>query len=139
MCGLVGIFDTRGHADVDRDLLTRMNDRQLHRGPDESGIHIEPGIGLAHRRLSIIDIEAEVREQLGLQEDGGALIGDVSAGPAQDAGIRRGDIVLMFDGKDVKNARHLSGLIEQADDKRTVAVLVRRGDSPLFMALRLRD
>ena len=89
--------------------------------------------------LSIIDIDAEVREQLGLEKVGGALIGDVSAGPAQDAGIRRGDIVLMFDGKDVKNARHLSDLIEQADDKRTVAVLVRRGDSPLFMALRLRD
>ena len=89
--------------------------------------------------LSIIDIDAEVREQLGLEEPGGALIGGVSAGPAQDAGIRRGDIVLMFDGIDVKNARHLGELIGQADDKRTVAVLVRRGDSPLFMALRLRD
>ena len=89
--------------------------------------------------LSIIDIDAQVREQLGLEEPGGALIGGVSAGPAQDAGIRRGDIVLMFDGVDVKNARHLRELIEKSDDKRTVAVLVRRGDSPLFMALKLRN
>ncbi|MDJ0739005.1 MAG: DegQ family serine endoprotease [Gammaproteobacteria bacterium] len=87
--------------------------------------------------LSIIDIEPNVRQELGLDRSGGALIGEVSVGPAQDAGMRRGDIVLMFDGVDVKNARHLRELIEGADDKRTVAVLVRRGDSPLFMALRL--
>lgn len=89
--------------------------------------------------LSIIDIDPEVREQLDLDVDGGALIGKVGAGPARDAGIRRGDIVLMFDGVDVKNARHLVELIEKTDDKRSVAVLVRRGESPLFMALRLED
>ena len=51
--------------------------------------------------------------------------------------MRRGDIVLMFDSVEVKNAEHLRELIESADEKRTVAVLVRRGDNPLFMALRL--
>lgn len=56
MCGLVGIFDTRGGREIDRGLLTRMNDIQIHRGPDEGGLHLEPGIGLGHRRLSIIDI-----------------------------------------------------------------------------------
>lgn len=89
--------------------------------------------------LAIIDIDPKVRKELELDESGGALIGKVSPGPAQEAGMRRGDIVLMFDGSDVKNARHLRELIEQADDKRTVAVLVKRGDSPMFMALRLRD
>ncbi len=72
MCGLVGIFDTRGHADVDRDLLGRMNDRQLHRGPDESGIHIEPGVGLAHRRLSIIDLASG--QQPLFNEDGSVVV-----------------------------------------------------------------
>ncbi len=33
-----------------------MNEVQHHRGPDEDGIHVEPGLGLAHKRLSIIDI-----------------------------------------------------------------------------------
>jgi asparagine synthase (glutamine-hydrolysing) len=37
-------------------VLEQMNQRQFHRGPDEGGLHIEPGIGLAHRRLSIIDV-----------------------------------------------------------------------------------
>ncbi len=56
MCGIVGIFDLNGKREIDLTLLTRMNQSQLHRGPDEGGLHIEPGVGLGHRRLSIIDL-----------------------------------------------------------------------------------
>lgn len=56
MCGIVGIFDTTGQRDVSGSLLSRMNQSQFHRGPDEEGIHIEPGLGFGHRRLSIIDL-----------------------------------------------------------------------------------
>jgi asparagine synthase (glutamine-hydrolysing) len=35
-----------------------MNQTQFHRGPDEGGVHVEPGVGLAHRRLSIIDLSS---------------------------------------------------------------------------------
>ncbi len=58
MCGLVGIFDIHGKAEIDRNLLGRMNDAQTHRGPDESGLYTAPGIGLGHRRLSIIDLKS---------------------------------------------------------------------------------
>ena len=56
MCGITGIFDTRGRRDIDRRVLSRMNESQHHRGPDEGGLHVEPGVGLGHRRLSIIDL-----------------------------------------------------------------------------------
>ena len=56
MCGITGIFDTRGKREIDRAVLHRMNESQFHRGPDEGGLHIEPGVGLGHRRLSIIDL-----------------------------------------------------------------------------------
>lgn len=56
MCGITGIFDTRDTSDISRDLLHRMNESQFHRGPDEGGLHLEPGVGLGHRRLSIIDL-----------------------------------------------------------------------------------
>jgi asparagine synthase (glutamine-hydrolysing) len=56
MCGITGIFDTRGRRDLDRALLARMNQTQFHRGPDEGGEHHEPGVALGHRRLSIIDL-----------------------------------------------------------------------------------
>jgi len=56
MCGITGIFDSRERRSVDDALLFRMNDSLVHRGPDDSGYHIEPGVGLAQRRLSIIDL-----------------------------------------------------------------------------------
>ena len=58
MCGIVGIFETRDRREVDEALLTRMNNAQWHRGPDEGGLHREPGLGLGHRRLSIIDLSS---------------------------------------------------------------------------------
>src|SRR5256885_1520414 len=56
MCGIVGIMDLRGRREVPRDLLARINETQHHRGPDAGGLHLEPGLGLGHRRLSIIDL-----------------------------------------------------------------------------------
>src|SRR5207244_4180598 len=56
MCGIAGIFDTRATRPVDRPALVRMHDSLVHRGPDEDGLHVEPGVGLAHRRLAIIDV-----------------------------------------------------------------------------------
>ena len=58
MCGITGIFDTKGKRTIDKNMLSRMNDSQYHRGPDQDGLHIEEGVGLGHRRLSIIDISS---------------------------------------------------------------------------------
>jgi asparagine synthase (glutamine-hydrolysing) len=57
MCGISGIFDLRGKRNVDQPLLKAMNRSQAHRGPDGEGYHFEPGVGLGHRRLAIIDLE----------------------------------------------------------------------------------
>jgi asparagine synthase (glutamine-hydrolysing) len=72
MCGITGIFDTRGTAAIDRATLQRMNDSQLHRGPDEGSLHLEPGVGLGHRRLSIIDIATG--QQPLFNEDGSVVV-----------------------------------------------------------------
>ena len=56
MCGIVAIIDLRACRPIDRDTLVRMNESQHHRGPDEVGLHLAPGVGLGHRRLSIIDL-----------------------------------------------------------------------------------
>ncbi|MDK6078683.1 XrtA/PEP-CTERM system amidotransferase [Massilia varians] len=56
MCGIVGILDTRGARPIEREALRRMNESQHHRGPDEGELYLEPGLGMGHRRLSIIDI-----------------------------------------------------------------------------------
>ena len=72
MCGITGIFDTRGKRDIDRAVLHRMNESQFHRGPDEGGLHLEPGVGLGHRRLSIIDLSTG--QQPLFNEDGSVVV-----------------------------------------------------------------
>ena len=72
MCGITGIFDTRGGRVIDPAVLRRMNDSQFHRGPDEGSVHIEPGVGFGHRRLSIIDIATG--QQPLFNEDGSVMI-----------------------------------------------------------------
>jgi asparagine synthase (glutamine-hydrolysing) len=58
MCAIVG--KVRRHGDIDRDALVRVRDTMVHRGPDDAGIFInaQGNLGLAHRRLSIIDLSA---------------------------------------------------------------------------------
>jgi len=56
MCGIAGIVKSRGGC-VDRDRLAAMVGMLEHRGPDDRGVYASKGTGLAHARLSIIDLE----------------------------------------------------------------------------------
>jgi asparagine synthase (glutamine-hydrolysing) len=72
MCGITGIVDLKGRREVSRTLLSRMNETQVHRGPDAGGLHLEPGVGLGHRRLSIIDLATG--QQPLFNEDGSVVV-----------------------------------------------------------------
>ncbi|MBX3610157.1 MAG: amidotransferase 1, exosortase A system-associated [Hydrogenophaga sp.] len=72
MCGISGLFDTQGLRPYDPALLRRINDIQSHRGPDSDGLHLEPGVALGHRRLSVIDLSTG--DQPLFSEDGNVVI-----------------------------------------------------------------
>src|SRR5436190_15559661 len=55
MCGITGFINANGSA-VDRSVLEAMNHAIVHRGPDEDGFYVYENVGLAMRRLSIIDL-----------------------------------------------------------------------------------
>ena len=55
MCGITGFINANG-ASADRSILERMNAAIIHRGPDEDGFYIKDNVGLAMRRLAIIDL-----------------------------------------------------------------------------------
>jgi len=55
MCGIAGIVYRDRSREVDQEMLARMTNVLGHRGPDSSGFHRVPGLGLGHRRLAIID------------------------------------------------------------------------------------
>jgi asparagine synthase (glutamine-hydrolysing) len=56
MCGLAGAVDLKGRRWPDQAMLHRMADALWHRGPDDDGFLVAPGVGLAHRRLSIVGL-----------------------------------------------------------------------------------
>jgi len=56
MCGLTGYMDLRGARLCDRDVLTRMTQTLVHRGPDADGYFLCDAVGLGFRRLRIIDL-----------------------------------------------------------------------------------
>jgi asparagine synthase (glutamine-hydrolysing) len=59
MCGIAGIFHyAEPDRPIDRNLLVRMTRTLAHRGPDDEGFHVNGGLGLGHRRLSIVDLSA---------------------------------------------------------------------------------
>ncbi len=58
MCGICGIFFVNRDWRVEGDALARMNRSIVHRGPDDEGLFIEENVGLAMRRLSIIDVKS---------------------------------------------------------------------------------
>jgi asparagine synthase (glutamine-hydrolysing) len=57
MCGICGIFFSDRDLRVRADVLAGMNERIVHRGPDDDGFFVEENVGLAMRRLSIIDVK----------------------------------------------------------------------------------
>ena len=68
MCGIAGIVDPTG-APVDAELLRRMTRTLTSRGPDGEGFWVAPGVGLGHRRLSIIDLSAAGTQPMGGCDD----------------------------------------------------------------------
>lgn len=72
MCGIAGIFHCGTVKPVDPARVERMADALAHRGPDGSGVWTAPGVGLGHRRLSVIDIAGSPQPML--SADGRAVI-----------------------------------------------------------------
>ena len=66
MCGIAGIYSDKNEADP--TLLATMSSRLIHRGPDGEGTYLRGSVGLAHRRLSIIDL-SEMAAQPMTNED----------------------------------------------------------------------
>jgi asparagine synthase (glutamine-hydrolysing) len=58
MCGICGVFCSDRTQHANREALAAMNRQIVHRGPDDDGFFVEDNIGLAMRRLSIIDVQA---------------------------------------------------------------------------------
>ncbi len=55
MCGIVGVMNFSGGS-VEKATIQKMCEALVHRGPDDEGLYVTDGVGLGHRRLSVIDL-----------------------------------------------------------------------------------
>lgn len=71
MCGIAGLFYFKSTRSVDESVLSRMRDTMVHRGPDGEGnwLSRDARIGLAHRRLSIIDLSTSATQPMANEDD----------------------------------------------------------------------
>ncbi len=79
--------------------------------------------------VRIQDVTDDVAEALGLEGARGALVTDVPEGPAMEAGVEAGDVILSFDGEEVADTRELVRMVGDADVGKTVRVVVFRDGS----------
>lgn len=100
----------------------------------------DPSKSAAENRLDVVvkDLTPEEREKLDL-DDHGVLVEKVGSGPARDAGIRDGDIIMLLNNVKVKDAKHFEELVEELPPERSVPVLVQRRGGPLFLALKVDE
>ena len=76
--------------------------------------------------VRIQDVTDDVAEAIGLEEVSGALVTDVPEGPAKEAGVESGDVILTFDGKDVEDTRQLVNIVGATEVGKAVRVVVFR-------------
>ena len=91
--------------------------------------------------VRIQDVTDDLAEGLGLEEARGALVTDVPEGPAAEAGMEAGDVILSFDGVDVDDTRGLVNQVGNTEVGKEVRVLVFRDGATetLRVTLGLRD
>ena len=67
MCGVTGLISLSGNP-VSNELLKRMSDTLENRGPDGNGLYLDKNVGLAHQRLSIIDLSLNANQPMQSQD-----------------------------------------------------------------------
>jgi asparagine synthase (glutamine-hydrolysing) len=146
VCGICGIASTGGAVDPVR--LAAMSATLVHRGPDSDGAHIEDGVGLAARRLAIIDLEtgdqpiANENGRLHVVQNGEIYNYRELRRELEQAGHRfstHGDtevLVHLYEDEGVDFARRLRGMfavaIWDAERRRLVLARDRFGIKPLY-------
>jgi serine protease Do len=108
--------------------------------PEDDEVVVIPGQiePAAANRLGLVvkDLSEDEREQLKIPE-GGVLVESVEEGPAQQGGIRAGDVIVSFDNQPVANSGDFRSLIDAVRPGQSVAVLVQRGDGRMFYPIRV--
>lgn len=90
--------------------------------------------------VTIQSLTPELAKQFGLRDERGILVADVTEGsPAEKAGIQRGDIILEFGGKEVRDGRNLRNLVASTIPNTGVKVKLMRDGNPKIVEVRISE
>ncbi len=90
--------------------------------------------------VTIQDLTPEIAEHFGIKEEKGSLVTDVVKGsPAEKAGFRRGDLIIEFDGKPVKDSTSLRNMVANTPPGKTVPVKIIREGKEMILNVTLGE
>jgi serine protease Do len=112
--------------------LEEMTDEATQTGSVEEEEEMKDDLGLTAQNIT-----PEIAKQLDLNKSGGVLITSIEpASPAAEAGLRRGDVILEVDRKEISDLDVLTEVLEGAKGKGSVLFLVNRGGRTIFVAVK---
>ncbi len=88
--------------------------------------------------ITVKDLTDEQKAELEI-EDHGVIVETVNEGPAQKAGVRNGDVILLINNIKIKNTAHFDKLVNELPKDKSIPMLLQRRGGPIFIALKLSD
>jgi serine protease Do len=116
-----------------KDLTVTVAELQEEKVAQKPGKKAAPEVSKRHG-MSLSDLTAEQRKEFGAS--GGVYV-DEAQGAAAKAGIRPGDVILSVGSQEAKSVEQFNQIVGSIEKGKTVALLIRRGDSQLFLTLKL--
>ncbi|MCG8324971.1 MAG: Do family serine endopeptidase, partial [Thiotrichales bacterium] len=88
-------------------------------------------------KIIVKDLTNEQRSELEL-EDHGVVVEESSDGPARDAGIRKGDVIVLINNVRIKDKEHFEEIVNKLPEDKSIPILIQRRGGPIFLALKLK-
>ena len=90
--------------------------------------------------LALQNITPDIAQAMGIKETSGVLVSDVLAGgPAENAGIQKGDVITNFNGKELRNTSDLSRLVAETAINTTVTLRIQRKGAQQDLPIRIAE
>ncbi|OOO03444.1 MAG: Periplasmic serine endoprotease DegP [Chromatiales bacterium USCg_Taylor] len=90
-------------------------------------------------KIAVKDLSRKQRKALEIEGDHGVVVEVVQPGPAKNAGIRKGDAILLIDNVKVKDSKHFTEMVAALPTGKPVPALIQRQGGPIFLAIKIAE
>ncbi|MGH8521342.1 MAG: DegQ family serine endoprotease [Gammaproteobacteria bacterium] len=90
-------------------------------------------------KIAVKELTHKQRKALEIEGDHGVVVEEVQPGPAKNAGIRKGDAILLIDNVKVKDSKHFTEIVAALPKGKPVPALIQRQGGPIFLAIKIAE